>query len=256
MDVKTKHIEFLLEALSEKTGQPFDKTGFAEMTEQIGSIGERYLYENLHLAKKNAMAEGQAVLNLQQAKLDLIAKFLGYKNYRLFAEHLDNPVDKVLLGLIGTYYSYVRKNEKVGTLFRSPVSITNDQGKISMNLKGPKWNFKGEVVLKNGCLFILLKSDGGKMIHHVYKIGVRESPNLLQGIFSGVSTAFDPIGGRAILVRSESEWTALTNAELRVADLKKSRKILNQRLAAYFSSYEKNNLSINKIVSFSVEDLH
>lgn len=255
MEVQTQHIEFLLEALADKTGQQLDKKGCAEMTEQIGPLGERYIYENLHLAKKNAKAKGQAVLNLQHSKLDLLAKFLGYKNYRLFVEQLENPIDKVLVALIGTYYSYVRKNEKVGTLFRSPVSITNESGKIWMNLKGPKWNFKGEVVLKNGCLFILLKSDGGKMIHHVYKIGVRESPNLLQGIFSGVSTAFDPIGGRAILVRSEKEFATLRNAELSVAKLKKSKYDFDTKLATYFSSYEKNNLSINKIVSFSEKDL-
>lgn len=255
MEVQTQHIEFLLESLAEKTGQPFDTRGFKEMADQLAKIEWKYLYENLYRAKEKAKKNRQAVLNLQHGKLDLIATFLGYKNYRLFVEQLENPIDKVLVGLIGTYYSYVRKNEKVGTLFRSPVSITNENGKIWMTLKGPKWNFKGEVVLKNGCLFILLKSDGGKMIHHVYKIGVRESPELLQGIFSGVSTAFDPIGGRAILVRNESEFSALKNAELSVAKLEKSRSDFDTKLAAYFSSYDKNNLSINKIVSFSEKDL-
>ncbi len=193
MEVQTQHIEFLLEAIAERTGQPLDTRGFKEIAEQIGSIGEKYLYENLYLAKKTAKAKGQAVLNLQHSKLDLIARFLGYKNYRLFVEQLENPIDKVLVGLIGTYYSYVRKNEKVGTLFRSPVSITNENGKIWMILKGPKWNFKGEVVLKNGCLFILLKSDGGKMIHHVYKIGSGKIRKYFKG-FSRIVQHFDPIG--------------------------------------------------------------
>jgi hypothetical protein len=255
MEVSVSHIDYLLDSLSDKTKQPLDLRGFSEIGEQIDGISQKYLYENLYRENEKAKKNGEITINLQASKLDILSKFLGYKNYRAFTEQLDKPIDKILLELVGTYYSYVRRSDGEGVLFRSPVNITQKDGKVWLQLKGPRWNYNSVVELENGCLFILLKSDGGKIIHHVYKIGTREKPAVLQGIFSGVSTAFDPIGGRAILIRIDEEFSKLKNVELKVVDLKKSKSVTDRKLAEYFSSYDANNLSINKIVTFTIDDL-
>lgn len=255
MKVNVHHIDHLLDLLAAKTKQALDFKGFVAISEQIAGISEKYLYENLYREKEKAKKIGQSTINLHSSRLDIIAQFLGYKNYRVFTEQLDEPLDKVLLELVGGYYSYVRRSDGEGVLFRSPVEITEGDGKIWLNLKGPKWNYKGIVEFENGCLFILLRSEGGKMIHHVYKIGTREKPAVLQGIFSGVSTAFDPIGGRAILIRCDVEFTKLKNAELKVNELKKSKQIQERKLAEFFSTRENNNLTINRVVTFGIDDL-
>ncbi len=255
MEVSVSHIDYLLDLLSDKTRQPLDLRGFLEISDQIDGISQKYLYENLYREKEKAKKIGQITINLQPAKLDIVTKFLGYRNYRNFTEQVDKPLSKILLELVGVYYSYVRRSDGDGVLFRSPVNITEMDGKVWLQLKGPRWNYRGIVELENGCLFILLRADNGKIIHHVYKIGTREKPAVLQGIFSGVSTAFDPIGGRAILIRVDDEFSKLANVELKVVDLKKSKSVTDRKLAEYFSSYEANNLSINKIVTFSIDDL-
>jgi hypothetical protein len=255
MKINVRHVDHLLDLLVAKTKQSLDFKGFVAISEQIEGISEKYLYENLYLEKEKAKKNGQSVISVQSSRLDVIAQFLGNKNYRTFTEQLDKPIEKILLELVGTYYSYVRRSDGEGILFRSPVNITQKDGKVWLQLKGPKWNYNGVVELENGCLFILLRSDGGKIIHHVYKIGTREKPAVLQGIFSGVSTAFDPIGGRAILICVDEEFSKLKNAELKIADLKKSKSVTDRRLGEYFSSYDVNNLSINKIVAFTIDDL-
>jgi len=255
MKAHVNHVDHLLDLLSARTNQPLDFKGLAAISEQIKGISEKYLYENLYREKEKAKGTSRDVINLQSSKLDIIAKFLGYKNYRTFTEQVDSPISKILLELVGVYYSYVRRSDGEGVLFRSPVEIAEREGKIWLKLKGPRWDYTGIIELENGCLFVLLKSEGGKMIHHVYKIGTREKPIVLQGVFSGVSTAFDPIGGRAILIRSKEELTKLKNAELRIADLKKSKMIEDRKLAEFFATRENNSLTINRVVTFEVADL-
>lgn len=103
-------------------------------------------------------------------------------------------------------------------------------------------------------MFILMKSESGKQLHHVYKIGIREKPQVLQGIFSGVSTTFEPIGGRVVLVAAREPFVKLEGKELTPMELKKSGD-LGTRLARYFESYDGNNLRINPVVSFGENDL-
>jgi len=260
MKVQTNHIEILLETLSIKTRQGLDFTGFEAMSDLIVErLGEKirgkYLYENLYRVKEKAKRSRDELMNVQPAKLDIIAKFLGFRNYRGFVAAIDSPIHKVLSELRGNYYCYVRRNDKQGVILRSPVQIVDEMGTIQMTLKGPKWSFKGEMQLEKGCLFVLLKSDGGKVIHHVYKIGTREKPGVLQGIFSGVSTAFDPIGGRVVLIRMEGNYHDLRNEELKVSDLKKANSHESKSLATFFATYEDNNLSLGKITTFSLDDL-
>jgi len=255
MEVKVQHIDRLLELLGEKTGQPLDHRGFAEMAGQIKGIGEKYLYENLYRKNENAKKKGEAMITMQSTKGDLLAQFLGSKSFRLFVEKLEKRIDPVLLSCVGSYCSYVRRNSEIGVIFCSPVQIFERDGKMWYELRGPTWSFVGELELKNGCLFVLMKATGGKEMHHVYRIGTRERPKVLQGVFSGVSTAFDPIGGRTVLVKMDGKFSELKNEELDIKNLKKSKSLIYRRLAEYFMKYEDNNLSTKKIVNYNVEDL-
>jgi len=252
MKADVYHLEQLLDALSKKTGQRLDRTGLREISERV-NIGSSYLYKyiSLELPKKK---KGDT-LNLRDAHLDKAADFLGFKNYKDFIQSLEEPSDPLLLKCIGSYYSYVRRNAEKSVVLRSPVRVWRDKGKILFELKGPSQIFTGEVHLKHGCLFILMEAKGGKAFHHIYKIGKREQPNVLQGVFSGVSTAFDPIGGRAVLIRTDAPYISMKNATIDIPALKKSKQLEERRLAEYFKEYINNNIAPEKSYTFGLDDL-
>jgi hypothetical protein len=259
MGAKIAHLDRLMEMLAEKTKQPLTQKGYERMSDALGGehvIRKAYLYDNISQGKKKARAGGEEEIDLQISKLDLIAKYIGYSSYRQFTEHMDKPLDPVLLSCVGNYYSYVRKNDGQGVVLQSPVQINEGDGKIWFELKGPSWMYRGEVRLVHGCLFILMESEGGKIIHHIYKIGVRKKPHVLQGIFSGVSTTFDPIGGRAVLMRSEDKFNGMINDALTIEALKASDDGVLRSVGNYFSERVGNNIEINSIgMSFEPGDL-
>lgn len=195
---------------------------------------------------------------MREDQLNSVARFLGFDDFKGFLADLEDKKDPQLLSLIGNYYSYVRMNthDEDGLVLRSPVRIFKKKdGKIWLELKGASHTFSGEVKNRGGCLYILLEAKEGKAFHHVYKVGNRKSPKVLQGIFSGVTTAFDPIGGRVVLIWSETEYEALTTAKLEIETLKKSTITGESKLAAYFRDYLNNNLKPNRSASFGIEDL-
>lgn len=257
MKVKANHVERLLDLLSEKTDQAFDTKGFLEMEAIINDtrIKKKYLYEYLHRGAMKANKTKSKLMDLNIAKLDVLAKYVTGHPFRELSQKIERERSAGLISCVGTYYCYVRRNAAIGVLMRSPVRISEQKGKVIFELVGGRWNYTGEAVLKNGCLFILMKESGGKEIHHVYKLGISERPAVLQGIFSAVSSTFEPIGGRAVLVRNDKEFDQLEKKELNVSDLKKSKVLAERRLAEYFAKYEENNLSIKKADTFRVDDL-
>jgi len=100
-----------------------------------------------------------------------------------------------------------------------------------------------------------MRASKGKEFHHVYKIGTREKPSLLKGVFSGVSTAFDPIGGRTVLIRSDEDFSKLKNAELAINEIAKSGSKTEKKLAMYFMNRSENNLSIGRVITFNENEL-
>jgi hypothetical protein len=259
MEVKLSHVDRIVEMLSEKTGQPLDLRGFGEMSSIIGpeKISKKYLYENLHLHKEKAKKSNLRSLNLQVTKLDVIAKFLEYRNFRTLVEDLEKPISEILSGCAGNYYNYVRRNSKDPVVFRSPVKIYREGTKFWFELRGPSSGYKGELHLSEGCLFVVMEAANGKKIHHIYRIGKVVSPKVIQGIFSGVSTTFDPIGGRTVLVRVDKEFDQLKNQALKPNELKTSTMAHEKRLVNYFAERDKNNLSVNSVGStFTIDDLY
>lgn len=252
-EVKVEYLQRLLQALSEKTRLELSVKDLQTISDEVGYRNSDYLYKKIYIRiQKKRKNE---TIGLHTSLLDKAAQYLKYKDFRDFTEHLDQG-DPQVMSLVGNYYCYVRRNSKEAYILRSPVKIEQRKdGKIEFLLQGPAYTFKGELYSKNGCIFILMRADGGKLFHHVYKIGERHKPFVLQGVFSGVSTAFDPIGGRTVLVRMEDPYTSLKNASLSVSALRKSKLPVENRIAIYFRDYTNNNIAPNRSSTFDADDL-
>ena len=253
MKIKVRHLHRILAALSEKTREPLDRAGLRNMATEIGGIGEDYLYKKIFYEIRDL--DEQDTLSLRDAQLNSLARFLGFKNILTLLASFESPLDEQMQSLVGNYYIYVRQNSTRGLVFQSPVEIKQAEGRFVLRLKGPSWTYEGDMSIKHGCLFVLLVSPESKSFYHIYKIGTRREPKVIQGIFSGVSTAFDPIGGRSVLIKVREPFSALKNHAYSPDELVNTPFPEGKVLATYFRDYGKNNLSINKVVSFGIEDL-
>ena len=253
---KVCDIQALLQHLSKETGESLDHYGLGVISEKMNErVSHKYLYDNLFKAVERSK-EPTDELNLSPNKIDEIARFLGYENFQDFVESRKETVDPVLEFLTGAYYSYVRKNSIETSLLRSPVLIYRDRNTINFLLKGPRWRYKGELSYLDGCLFCLMKSDAiGKSFYHVYKIGKAKSPEVLMGIFAGISSSNDPIGGRCVLVKRKEKFEELENRSLSIDELNASNSNEENKLANFFFSFEDNNLRINNPYGFDFDDL-
>lgn len=248
------YIRNLIEKLAEKVGTDLSWKGFKQMCLAIqqkeqATITPRYL--------KYTLYEGKHLPNTMKrvSNLDIIARYVSGTNFRVFCENLDSKVDNVLKSMVGNYYSYVRMNHEEGNLLRSPVKITFDNGHVYYHQKGGRLQFNGEIQKHEGCLFVLMESNEGKSFYHVYRIGKRTSPEVLQGVFSGVSTDFKPIGGRAVLLKSNKPFESLKTGVLDIKKMLKSKREVDLALARYFEHREENNLSIKPSSTFNLHDL-
>lgn len=81
-----------------------------------------------------------------------------------------------------------------------------------------------------------------------------KSPKLTQGIFSGVSSSFEPIGNGVVTIKAQSEFEDLSPIEVKKSRGTQKEEHINP-LFQYFESKEGNNLSTNRSTSFSLKDL-
>jgi hypothetical protein len=249
MIVKVKYGRALLQQIQAVVDASSSKKELSRADEAIG-LGENYLYTNVRakiLVNKD--------LRLHDRTMKLILDFLGYIDFQEFKNKVDNPITKQLLSCAGEYYSYVRRNMDEGTVFRSPLRLYVENGRMKVEFKGGRLKYEGVVRIENGCLFIPLESKSGKAFYHIYSIGATETPRVLQGVFSGISNQYDPIAGRAVLVRTEEQFASLRNAELAITTLKKSKALYEKSLATYFSDRSRNNLWLNRPYAFDERDL-
>ncbi len=253
MKVRVQILKTILEHLSEKTGHAIDFPGLRSISEMIGELGSDYLYKKILLEIKTK--DDEELHGVRDFHLNKILGFLGFSSLNSFEAHLHNPPNDQLVSLVGNYYSYVRANYQSGIVLRSPVRIVQSETEINFNLIGKEQTYSGPLRIKDGCLFILMFSGEGKCFHHVYKIGNRKKPIVMQGVFSGVSTAFDPIGGRTVLIRQETSFDSLTNKKLSAEEMISSSSIEESRVGSYFRNYYNNNLSPSKSSDFGYDDL-
>lgn len=249
----------LLEQLAEEARASLNYHGFGIMSDHIlketgEEISQRYLYENLWTRAQRALQEGEPHLRVLRERLDLIARLLKHRNFLDFSTQqaylrLDSPLKTCL----GNWYSYVRCNSGADIVLRSPVAIYSKEGQIYMDLHGPDRVFSGQLHFMATCIHSLLTS-GDKSIHLIFKLGLSQNPQVLQGVFSGVSTSESPIAGREILVRQpESELSALTNKKLYLDDPEETE--LHPNIKHYFQHYPGNYIKINKVGTFGLDDL-
>jgi hypothetical protein len=254
MKLRVITLQKMLEQLSRKTGYGLDPGGLKLISEEIGLINHDYLYKTL--LQKIKKLKGEALVTCQDFHVNAMLRHLGFPSIQSFEYGLANPLTDQLLSLIGSYYSYVRVNHpQHGLVLRSPVRIYEHEGKLLLQLNGKEYGYTGQIHLRHGCLFILLETAEGKCFHHVYKLATRKAPIVLQGVFSGVSTAFDPIGGRALLIRQELSFDKLTNRKEKTEVLADSENIEDTRVAGYFKDYYNNNVIPAKSSAFGFDDL-
>lgn len=254
MNNEESYVKNLIEKFAEKVGVGTTWKGFEQMSLELfeqtqEKITPRYLKYTLYDGKRLPNTKTRV------SNLDIIAKFVAGTNYRTFCENIDSKVDSVLKSIVGNYYCFVRMNHEEANLLRSPVKITLSNGHVYYHQKGGRLQFTGEIQKHEGCLFVLMQSDEGKSFYHVYRIGKRTSPEVLQGVFSGVSTDFKPIGGRAVLLRANKPFESLKTGILDIRKMLKSKREEDVALARYFQHREENNLSIKPSPNFNLRDL-
>ena len=250
---KKNDVKHLIEQVARKTNESQDYTGFGQISEKVGgTISRKYLYYLYNRVKKGLDDK----VNLSPYKMDELARFLGYQNFNTFLDQVQMPLDPVLKSLEGSYYSYVRKRSKKGILLSSPVCIVEQENRVILTLKGANWHYVGELTIVDGCLFCTMKSEKSKKsFHHVYKMGKSEFPKVLLGLFTGVSSANDPIAGRCVLIRQQELFDSLHNQQLSIDEMVDSQNQEYKNLAKYFSMYEDNILRINTPGGFDLDDL-
>jgi hypothetical protein len=253
MKAYAKHLMKLLEKICDKTGQELGHAGLVEAAWKIGGMSDKYIYKSIYnriLGKKDNYS-----IRLNDKILNKLAAYIGYSNYQAFVKSIDHPIDPTIVGAEGVYMSYVRMNSDEGKVLCSPARIIINETSSKFELRGPKWTYRGDVKLEGGCLFVSMHTEVGKSFHHVYKIGKAHRPRILQGIFSGVSSAFDPIAGRCVLVRADVEFGTLKNESVSIATLRSKPGKVEKALAKYFKDRSLNNLIVEGITTNDIPDL-
>lgn len=251
----------LLEALVERAGKTLAPAHVKEMHEYMlenkfkSPFGEDYLYRKIYLEVKDADEKHNKPITLNTQNIEAIAKFLGFKSYNEFVERTNRPVHKSLENCVGSWYSYVRCNSGLDFILISPVSIYVEGGEAFMTLKGKQRTFTGKLKFEGNCIYCLLESKQEKNIHLVFSVGFSNAPNVLQGVFSGMSTAGDPIAGREVLIRQSEEFQQLKNSRKSIKEMIESDSEEEWLIASYFSLPEGNIIKARRSSTFDFADL-
>jgi hypothetical protein len=256
MAVNPEFVKRLIEELAEITNESLDNRGFEVMSNYIEEkadilITKRYLYETYSSVYQSSK-DGVKEVRVFADKMDTISKVLGYKNFNGFMQIALKPIDPLLKGCIGKWWSIVRANNGA-YLLKAPVKIflNENQTEILIELQGGQRSFSGNVSLRAGNIFCELDTGKDKKLYVVMKVGTSEHPLLLQGTFAGISSAGDPIAGRELFVREEK----LSFEEMKWEKLPVGENNLDVRINDYFGKYEGNCLKIGLVSTFSKSDL-
>lgn len=252
MAVNTKHVLRLIEELAETLEQPMDYKGFGLMSDVLDdSISQRYL-DDLYRDVRRKIANEIEFTRKSRIRLDLIAQYLKYKNFNQFSLSYNKRFSDLLSACIGNWWSYVRANTGEFIL-KAPARIFQDDNKqkILMELRGGERTFVGELIERGGCMTGFLDSGTEKRLCLVFKLGNSRQIRVAQGIFTGISTSGNPIGGRELLVRELNvEYQYMQWGKYTINDDR-----IDSRILSYFSSPEKNCIQIASVGGFELDDL-
>lgn len=255
---KATEILDLLTAVANAAGKKpvyrdFDAITNAVKRKTGASFGADYLYKHVYAQVKNPSGEKEVTLNDEH--IESLATYLEFESFSEFIRNAGKPLSPVLLECLGSWRSYVRCNSGEEYVLCSPVEITRIKRTVLVKLKGPVRSFCGELNAIGNSVHSLLTTDTGKAIHIIFYVGVSKKARVLQGIFSGVSSASDPIAGREILVRADEDFTLIQNERLSIASLLKSKDPALKAVGKYFNTKPGNMLKAGTSSTFSFGDL-
>lgn len=190
-------------------------TDFVEHLRAKGLAGkgfkEDYLYRSLYLKLGDPPYGNRSIVVGKPAYLDTLAAYLGYRDFDEFIDQTEQPTPQQLVGCVGNWYYYTRESTGQDVLLRSPVRVWQEETLFFMELQGRHRYFQGELQFRQGGLFANLTAHTNeKQLHLVFQVGLAYTPALLQGVFSGYSSYFCPVAGRALLWRQAQPYEDLT----------------------------------------------
>jgi hypothetical protein len=261
MRYKAGDIMRLLQEVAEKTDMTLDYASFGEiyskMEDQMVKLPfkEEYLYKRVFLQLKKLKGDSTEI-RLNAKCIEHVAKYLSYNNYDQFKKMQGQPIHPAMITCVGSWYSYVRCNSGEEYVLIAPVRIYEEGREIVMQLNGRDRTFTGKLKYEGNCIYCLLESKQDKNLHLVFNVGLTKKANVLQGIFSGISTAGDPIAGREVLVRQEGKLSLLKNARRSISELVESKREEEVLVGKYFRKAEQNILKGGKPSTFELDDLN
>ena len=252
MEIPLEQLEWLLIHLKDFHEIELEKGGFLSLSERVNDVTSRYLAENLCGGLERAKRNNESYVNLQLTKLDELTRSIKYKGWSDFVDYL--KIDDRLLKLEGVYYLLFRKNSEQEIILQSPTKIERVNHYMQLTIRGRDRSFEGRLEIIGDCISCLLRSEKkDKTFHHIYKAGLAENAQTLQGIFSGVSSLAEPIGGRCLLIREIKNFAELDIGSFSIQDWKNSGNERQGQLARYFEEFGKNNLALENIRNYGLD---
>jgi len=251
-------IKMLMKEVSDKANLPLNYSSFGPLSELINNtnprvgiwVSKRYLYENVYKQCKKVEEEGGDKVNLNQTYVDRICQYIGYKSFSDWDHQGSNkqpnylPLDARLLACAGYWISYVRSNVNNGDILCAPVRIFQQANEMRVEMRGSRRTFYGALRLKGFNLFALIDTGNDKELHLIFWIGLCLEPQVLKGVFSGISSAGHPIVGREVLVKVEQEELKWQKLNL---NKEEDRKQLPPKLVTFFEKHEENSIKIDPL---------
>lgn len=257
-DYRPEEILNLLEQVAKCAGQTLVHSRFPEISAIVkektkATFADNYLYKHVYAKARNAPPA--QLIRLNDEHIEMLISFLGLESFEEFRRSGNQPVDPALLNCVGNWYSFVRCNSGEDHVLRSPVEIWLHRKSVRMRLKGKVREFQGDVNLEGGCIYCLLSSGKNKTLHLVFAVGVAQQPEVLQGVFSGMSSAGDPICGREVLIRADKPFGELKNDRVAISQLIGSDDVMQNQIGKYFQNRTGNILKAGQASTFDISDL-
>jgi len=235
----------------------FDKlSGLINKNSGSIEISPRYLSENLYAKSKKAIEDQEELIGVRISYVNTLCRYVGFDTFDEFVKHEENPGNPRLDACLGDWTSYVRANSGGPDILVAPVRLYREDIQYKMKLWGLSRNFEGMVSLVGNSLVTTLYSEQGKILNLIFHLGLSVSPELLQGVFSGMSSAGDPIAGREILVKTPEGFAEPKKSwVVNFADRASAEQQLDSRILDYFDNYSGNCIKTGRSSSFTLEDL-
>lgn len=262
MEIPIDLVELMLKKSTEKGNKSFDRFGLSQLhipinenlPNQYKPLGKRYIYDTIFLGLEKAKRENQELINLDRSCLDSIVYYLGFKSIDEFRSQEAPLLPNEFFSIEGNWQSIVRCNSGAPDILVSPVKISiTDSNKAILELRGPSRTYRGVIRWIGGSISsFIVSEDKVKALHLAFKVGVAKQPEVLLGVFSGVSSSGVPIAGKEILLRSNAVFEEIKNTRIKIAskDLRIPSSVFE-----YFSDFEKCYFKVTNTSTFNLDDL-